>query len=696
METETKKTRRMLILDDPSPTHAAITAALSSDDAVPAAPEPELKLVCTVCDEEGHTEAQCGLRPRDTHEPRPEPQLFVDGKCSKCGRDFEEHDDNGGEGREMAWGCPKPPVPAEEAPVAPDDAVIELHVTPPQTADDVLAILSQSGTLGEAVEKIAEARATAEEHLERQVPGPGFRTLPLEQLRESPTNPRKAFNGMEELTASVRKLGVMQPLMARPVEGGFEIVFGHRRFRAAQAAGLESVPVDVRELTDVQVLEAQLVENVQRADIHPLEEAEAYQRLIDTAGYTAEQLAAKVGRSRGWIYQRLKLLALGPEARKAFEEGRIALSVAIPLARVPTHKLQAKAVERILGGAEEWSARNAIEWLQNEFCVSLTKAPFDRKDDMLVEGAPACTACPKRSGCGTPGLFDDLKGQDICTDTTCYQAKTRATWEARAERYARQGAEVLTPSEAKKLFRDGALQHGTAYVAADQPINEDKQRRTWSDILEKAKQPPKLVVAPDADMKPRRLYRADEALAAAAELGHSWAKTKATRVAAQREDTPEAIGEKKLREVRARVAREVLVAGAMQIRSGAEIPRMAYALLARAVDATRTGEAATEYLQKLKVEDVAKWAQRAEPKALVGFLFAALLEEWCGGTWNGFDEGLEEAAKAFGFDLKKLVAGATAAEAGASSAPAPKEDAKAKAEALFKPKDEKKLTPKKK
>lgn len=561
-----------------------------------------------------------------------------------------------------------------------------------RTDDDVLAALSSSDSIGEAASKLAEAREATEDHYERRLKHDEahITMLAVDRLVESPTNPRSTFRGLEDLAESIKKVGLLQPLMVRSLlsqdgstplsEERFEIVFGHRRFRAAQLAGMRFVPADVRALTDVQVLEAQLVENVQRDDIHPLEEAEAYQRLVDTAGYTVEMLAAKVGRTRSWVYQRLKLLSLCTEARKAFLDGKLPLSVAVPLARVPTAKLQVKAVERICGD-EPWTARNAIEWLQNEFCVSLKSAPFDRKDDMLVEGAPACTACPKRSGCGTPGLFDDLSSQDICTDTTCFTAKSRATWDAKAEKFAKQGAEVLSLSEGKRLFREGVLQHGTEYVEVDQPVHEDSRRRTWSELLDKKE--PRVVVAPDASMRPHRLYLASDATAAAAELGLPWAQTKAKRAEARK---PEATAEEsRQREVRERVATDVLVAAGTAIRSAAKVPNMAYLLLATAVEGTTGSQrpAARAYLEKLKVTDFSRWVSRAEPQAMLGYLFVVLVDEWCGHTHTGFEPGLEATAKAFGLDLKAMVGAAATKEND------PKKKAADAAEALFTPKSKK-------
>jgi ParB/RepB/Spo0J family partition protein len=172
--------------------------------------------------------------------------------------------------------------------------------------------------------------------------------VPLSKLRESPTNPRKLFGDLTELADSLRIQGVLQPLVARIVDGELELVFGHRRFRAAKLAGLKTVPVIVRVMTDVEVLEAQLTENLARADVHPLELAEGYERLMKVGGLTGDQVAERLGISRSSVFTVLKLRDLVPEARKAFLAGRIASEAsAVAIARVKGEKPQLAALKAV-------------------------------------------------------------------------------------------------------------------------------------------------------------------------------------------------------------------------------------------------------------------------------------------------------------------------------------------------------------
>ncbi len=156
----------------------------------------------------------------------------------------------------------------------------------------------------------------------------GARLVPIEFLTPAAQQPRRRFDdqAMTELVASVRASGVLQPLLVRPLDDfgeRYEIVAGERRWRAAQAAGLAEVPVLVRTLTDAEALEAALLENVQRTDLTPLEEADGYRRLIEQFGHTQEALAERVHKSRPHVANLLRLLAL-PEALKAMlDDGRL-------------------------------------------------------------------------------------------------------------------------------------------------------------------------------------------------------------------------------------------------------------------------------------------------------------------------------------------------------------------------------------
>jgi ParB family transcriptional regulator, chromosome partitioning protein len=140
----------------------------------------------------------------------------------------------------------------------------------------------------------------------------GVRSVPIEQVRPNPDQPRRHFDrsALEDLAGSIREKGVLQPLLVRDRGDFFEIVAGERRWRAAQMAMLHSVPVLVRDYSDTEVLEVAIIENIQRAELTPVEEAVAFRQLIDRFGHTQEKLADTLGKSRSYIANAMRLLSL--------------------------------------------------------------------------------------------------------------------------------------------------------------------------------------------------------------------------------------------------------------------------------------------------------------------------------------------------------------------------------------------------
>jgi ParB family transcriptional regulator, chromosome partitioning protein len=262
--------------------------------------------------------------------------------------------------------------------------------------------------------------------------------VPLSLLVESATNPRQHFeeDDLNELAETIRKSGVYQAILARPKEDRLEIVFGARRYRASQLAGKETIPALVREMSDVEVLEAQLVENLQRRDVHPMEEAEGYKRLLALAEqtYTVEQIAAKVGKTPGYIATRLKLTELCDDVAAAFYQNHIGVGHALLLAKLPaemqTLGLTACFKEVYTGTGDKPApillpVRNLRFWIETNVLLLLKDAPFDKRNAELVPAAGGCVNCPKRTG-HNKLLFADLGRQDACTDPGCYQAKVQA------------------------------------------------------------------------------------------------------------------------------------------------------------------------------------------------------------------------------------------------------------------------------
>lgn len=299
-----------------------------------------------------------------------------------------------------------------------------------------------------------------------------FANIALDLIEPSLTNPRKTFNAakLAELAESIKATGIHQPVLVRPLPGSrvadtprgiqFELVCGERRYRASEMAGVATIPAMVRALTDDQVMEIQLVENLQRDDLSDLEEAEGYFALMQHASLNADQVAAKIGKSRSYVFGRLKLLDLCQDARASLRDGSIDFSRALLVARIPDTKLQIKAMREIVAGQgyyggygsgkEPMTYRQAAEHVQKNFMLKLSDAKFKIKDAILVAAAGACNVCPKRTG-HDPDLFSDVKGADVCIDPACFHKKEDAHAAALVASAKDKGQTVIVGKEAQEL-----------------------------------------------------------------------------------------------------------------------------------------------------------------------------------------------------------------------------------------------------
>uniref|UniRef100_UPI00286F3113 ParB/RepB/Spo0J family partition protein n=1 Tax=Limnohabitans sp. TaxID=1907725 RepID=UPI00286F3113 len=259
----------------------------------------------------------------------------------------------------------------------------------------------------------------------------------------------------------------------------YELVFGHRRRRAALLAGLTEVPIDVRDMTDEEVQRAQLIENIGREDVHPIEEAEGFERLMNNHGVTADQITADTGKSRSYVYGRLKLLKAVPSVREACLRGDIGSEVALLLARLPNAKVQEHALNAIkaqhmdLKDGGKQSYRRIRELLVGKYTLDLATAIFDITDITLLTDTPCanCLDCPDRSG--NAPEFEDItqnrdaggwtkKGNaDICTQPDCFERKKKAHLQREAAKLEAQGKTVLDGNKAKQAIdAHGQLKDG--------------------------------------------------------------------------------------------------------------------------------------------------------------------------------------------------------------------------------------------
>lgn len=304
------------------------------------------------------------------------------------------------------------------------------------------------------------------------LPAPGaiddFRVLPLKTLKLSKTNPRKHIDPkkQKELESSIQAKGVIVPILVRPIPDGdpdaveqFEVVAGERRYRAAKTAKLDHVPCQIRAMLDEEALEIQVIENDQREDVHPLEQAEGYLQLQKKNDLTPEQIAAKVGKDVSWVYKRIRLTALIEPAKKAYYADQLTLGHAELIARLqpedqklalkftlqfwpdfdgehaPDNEVNPDAGDflntAIIGEARTaCSVRDLRDFIQQRLMLNLVNAEFDPSDAQLVAKAGACETCPKRSGFAQELFGDIAKTRDICLDRVCYAGKQNAHVEA--------------------------------------------------------------------------------------------------------------------------------------------------------------------------------------------------------------------------------------------------------------------------
>ncbi|WP_230680955.1 ParB/RepB/Spo0J family partition protein [Paracidovorax cattleyae] len=317
--------------------------------------------------------------------------------------------------------------------------------------------------------------------------GPQMRMVAVSSIVASLTNPRKVFKQepLQELADSIKASGVHQPILLRPLPAArvaetsraartsapawpfattntgepieYELVAGERRWRACQLAGVGEIPAMIRDLTDAQTLEVQVIENLQREDVTPLEEAEGYEVLMRTSDLNADQVGAKIGKSRSYVYGRLKVLDLCEGGRAALRDGKIDFSRALLAARIPHDKLQLEAVKWMTDAGwdgEMPSYRECARHVQSAYMLELKSAIFSIKDAALLPDAGACTECSKRTGADRD-LFADVKSADVCTDTKCFHAKAQAHTDRLAAAAREKGQTVIVGKEAEELFVGG-------------------------------------------------------------------------------------------------------------------------------------------------------------------------------------------------------------------------------------------------
>jgi ParB/RepB/Spo0J family partition protein len=419
----------------------------------------------------------------------------------------------------------------------------------------------------------------------------GYRDVPLFQIRISKTN-RKRFDtgALDDLAASAREVGIMQPILLRPapVTDGepqpYEIVAGERRFRAAVMAQLVAIPARIIAMSDEQALRIQLLENVQREDPHPLEEAEGYQQLMHGFGFTVEQIMETVKQSRTYIYNRLKLCELCISARDAFFDGLLTAETGQLIARIPNPKLQVQAVSEITKPTDKWkhgdgpmTYREAREHIRRHFTLNLQTATFPIKDATLTD-AGSCIECPKRAG-NQPDFEGDSASADVCTDPACFADKRGAQHGRERTDAKSKGIAVIAGEQARKIMPQsyGDLRGG--YIDLDKQLYLQKGGTTTYRKLLGKKLPPVVLLEQPHNSELLTIAKVDDIEAALTAAGKPIPETERSRNLAQKEREKEQAAAAKIeREYRRRLFMAVRAAATPEL-TPAEVRAAAMSLL---------------------------------------------------------------------------------------------------------------------
>jgi ParB family transcriptional regulator, chromosome partitioning protein len=250
-----------------------------------------------------------------------------------------------------------------------------------------MSVTPRSRGLGRGLSALL-GEAAAEQPIAADAARPaGIRMLAIAAITPNPDQPRRHFDeaALDELAASLTERGLIQPIVVRPHGGGYQIVAGERRWRAAQRARLHEVPALVRELGDAETMELAIVENVQRQDLNAVEESAAYQRLIDEFGHTQDALAKIVGKSRSHVANLLRLLDLPEAVRDAVADGRLSMGHARALVSAPDAETLADEV-----------IRRGLSVRETEALARGGKAPRRREPPIEYKGSDADVAMLER------------------------------------------------------------------------------------------------------------------------------------------------------------------------------------------------------------------------------------------------------------------------------------------------------------
>lgn len=331
---------------------------------------------------------------------------------------------------------------------------------------------------------------------------------PIAKLHTSKFHHRTNWGDMVALAASIKATGgAIEPVVARPhptIVDEFEVVAGERRRRATTAAGFVEIDIIVQDLDDVTTIEWQARENLERQDLHALDEADYFEDLIQH-GWELGEVAKRFGRKRDDVTRSLRLRQLSPSARKAYADLEIDNRSAMALCRLDSLDKQGDVIAAFRNGA--LTNEEIPSYCQREYSAPMADLPWALTDADMPGGA--CTTCPKRANVQRD-LFSDHTGADRCLDVACWRAKMVRTWET----WSAEPAYTALDTEAPMLFIPQAggrpvVMKSSGYVDSAGSCPH-LSGHTWEEAIVKGigtREPPAIYLVRDQDGRPRLLYR---------------------------------------------------------------------------------------------------------------------------------------------------------------------------------------------
>lgn len=309
--------------------------------------------------------------------------------------------------------------------------------------------------------------------------------IPLTEIVPNQNNPRSEVdkNNLTELADSIKAVGIINPITVRVSNDDsnkYEIVAGERRFKAAEIAELEKIPAIIKVLSDDQMMEIIIIENLQRKEVHPLDEATGFNYLITTGKYSNyESVGDRVGKSASFVSKRICLLSLIDVVKEQFRKGEITLGHALEFARL-NDKQQEKMVKWMENNEfTHPTASRLKDVIQQTFHLKIKDAVFDTEDDLLLEDLPgknkfcgvlSCKMCVKRTGFNT-NLFDDIE-DDVCTDPECYETKVKAHIEKTIHTYVEKEKPIVQYSHTETAEKPGILTKKSDLVLIEKGVKK--------------------------------------------------------------------------------------------------------------------------------------------------------------------------------------------------------------------------------